>query len=155
MKHFRKGLRAIALYEAAKGVLVILTGVGLLSFIHRDLQVLGESLVRHLHLNPASHYPQIFIAALGNVQRGQLLGLALGAFAYSTLRLVEAYGLWRERAWAEWLAIASTGIYIPVEIYEVFRHCTWLKLALVALNVGLLGYLIYVRRAQSRTRVAE
>lgn len=40
------------------------------------------------------------------------------------MRFVEAYGLWRERRWANWLAAISEGIYLPVEIYELFARVT-------------------------------
>jgi ATP/maltotriose-dependent transcriptional regulator MalT len=47
--------------------------------------------------------------------------------------LAEAYGLWRERHWAEWLAAVSATIYIPVEIHEIVKHPSWREvLALVA-----------------------
>ena len=91
------GVRALALFEAAKGVLVIMAGFGLLAIVHRDAQHLAEALVRHMHLNPARHYPRIFINAAGRLTDHRLHLLAAGAFAYATVRLVEAYGLWRIR----------------------------------------------------------
>ncbi len=152
MIHYRKGLRTIAIYEAAKGTIVILTGVGLLRSIDHDLQKTGERLVHFMHLNPASHYPKIFLQALENVSSSELRWLALGAFVYSVFRFVEAYGLWKERAWAEWLAIVATAIYLPVEVYELVRKPSWLKVGLIAINLLLLGYLIYVRRRQKVTK---
>src|SRR5262249_7922043 len=63
----RVGLKAAALFEALKGLLVILAGLGLLAFVHRDAQAFAERLVLHLHLNPARHYPRIFIEAAGRL----------------------------------------------------------------------------------------
>ncbi len=48
---------------------------------------------------------------------------------YSGARSVEAYGLWFERRWAEWFALISGAIYLPVEIYELRRHVTEIKIA--------------------------
>ncbi|MCZ7627424.1 MAG: DUF2127 domain-containing protein [Candidatus Methylomirabilis sp.] len=53
-------LRTVALLEAAKGLLVLVAGIGVLSFVHHDAQWVAERLVGHLHLNPASRYPRIF-----------------------------------------------------------------------------------------------
>src|SRR5215471_21835247 len=114
--HSPVGLKAAALFEALKGVLVILAGVGLLAFVHRDAQAFAERLVVHLHLNPARHYPRVFIEAAGRLTDSNLWLLAAGAFAYSTLRFAEAYGLWRARSWAEWIGIVSGGIYLPLEV---------------------------------------
>ena len=55
------GLRIVALFEGAKGVLVLAAGFGLLSLIHHDVQGMAEEVVRHFHLNPASRYPRIFL----------------------------------------------------------------------------------------------
>src|SRR5215813_12208019 len=104
------GLKAAAIFEALKGLLVILAGFGLLALVHRDAQTFAESLALRLHLNPARHYPRVFIEAAGRLTDARLWLLAAGAFAYSTLRFAEAYGLWRARPWAEWIGIVSGGV---------------------------------------------
>ena len=59
-----RGVYIVAWFEAAKGGLVLLVGFGLLALVHQDIQAMAEQLVRRFHLNPANHYPQIFIHAL-------------------------------------------------------------------------------------------
>src|ERR1043165_8860815 len=66
------GVRAIAFFEAVKGALVLVAGFGLLALVHRDLEDLAERLVRHSHLNPASHYPRIFIEAAARTDDARL-----------------------------------------------------------------------------------
>src|SRR2546425_1646519 len=97
-------LRVVAVFEAAKGMLVLLAGFGLHALLQRDAQRFVEELVGRLHLNAAKHYPQVFLGLLENLSNTQLWGLAALAAAYATLRFVEAYGLWRGRRWAEWRA---------------------------------------------------
>src|SRR5947207_11079087 len=116
------GVRAVAFFEALKGTLVLVAGFGLLSLVHRDLEDLAERLVQHSHLNPASHYPRVFIEAAARTSDARLRTLAALAFAYSCVRFVEAYGLWKMRAWAEWFAIISGGLYLPVELYELIER---------------------------------
>src|SRR3954466_6605056 len=94
------GVRAIALFEAGKGILILVVGLGLLALVHRDVQAFAERLVRLSHLDPASHYPQIFIDAASRVTDGRLWLLAAAAAAYAIVRGIEAYGLWFERRWA-------------------------------------------------------
>jgi uncharacterized membrane protein (DUF2068 family) len=139
------GLRTVAAYEASKGFLVMAAGLGLLSLVHHDVQRAAESVVRHLHLNPARHYPRVFIEAATRVTDTRLWLLASGAFAYAVVRGVEAYGLWRARTWAEWFAILSGGIYLPFEIYALIHHSTAMKAVVLLINVAVVGYVSYVR----------
>jgi uncharacterized membrane protein (DUF2068 family) len=128
------GIRAVALVEAAKGVLVLLAGFGVLALLHKDAQAVAEELVGHLHLNPASRIPRVFIDLAGHLTDARLWLLAALAMTYSALRFLEAYGLWNARRWAEWLAVASGAIYLPFEIYELGVGVTTLKLATFVLN---------------------
>ena len=144
------GLKAAAIFEALKGLLVILAGLGLLAFVHRDAQAFAERLALHLHLNPARHYPRIFIEAAGRLTDARIWFIATGAFAYSALRFAEAYGLWRARTWAEWIGIVSGGVYLPAEVIALVRRPTILKAILLVLNALLVAYLSVIRYRQSR-----
>ena len=68
---------------------------------------------------------------------------------YAAIRFAEAYGLWFERRWAEWLAALSGAIYVPVEIYELTRGVSWIKLTALLLNAAIV---IYMCRVLWRTR---
>jgi uncharacterized membrane protein (DUF2068 family) len=109
--------------------------VGLLSLLHRDVQHVAEQLIHHLHLDPASRVPQIFIDLAGRVTSGDLWLLALGAAIYALVRIVEAYGLWRERIWAEWLGAVSALIYVPFEMHALLKGVTPLRLTTLAINL--------------------
>lgn len=135
------GLRIVALFEASTGALTVFAGLGLLSLIHHDFQRIAEELVRHLHLNPASQYPRIFIDAASEINDGNLKLLALMAFGYASVRFTEAYGLWLEKLWAEWFGALSGSIYIPFELYELSKGVNSLKLATLMINVLIVGYL--------------
>jgi uncharacterized membrane protein (DUF2068 family) len=151
------GLRAIALFEAAKGAVVLLAGFGLLGLLHRGLQAMAERLVRFSHLNPASKYPQIFVDAATKVTDSELWWLAGGAAAYSIVRGFEAYGLWKGRAWAEWLALAAGGLYVPLELYHVWHRFTWFKLGLLLTNLAVVAVMIYAlrHRAEQERELAD
>jgi uncharacterized membrane protein (DUF2068 family) len=59
-------------------------------------------------------------------------------------------GLLLRKHWAEYFTIISTGLFIPLEIYELARHFTILKLAVTAINVLIVWYL--VARVRSRSK---
>lgn len=156
-KASRRGLHLVACFEAAKGVLVLLVGCGLLAFIHKDLHHAAEQLVRVLHMNPAHHYPSILIDAADKVTDLQLWVLAFSAVVYSTIRLVEAYGLWKGYQWAEWFGFLSGAIYIPMELFEVARQVTWPRVTVLAINLIIVGYLAFtlIRTGRHRRRVQD
>jgi uncharacterized membrane protein (DUF2068 family) len=140
-----RGLRIVAVFEALKGALVLGAGFGLLSLVHHDLQAMADRLVRHSHLDPARHYPRIFIEAASHTDDSRLRSLAALAFLYAAVRLVEAYGLWHMRVWAEWFAIIAGSLFLPVEIYELFRRATWMRGLVLLTNLFIVAYLVYVR----------
>lgn len=108
-----KAIRVIAAIEAFKGLVVLAAASGLLALLHHDLHRLAGALIAHAHLNPASQYPKIFLDAAAGVTDLRLWQAAAGATAYAVLRLVEAYGLFKQRAWAEVLAATSGAVYVP------------------------------------------
>ena len=138
------GLKAVAIFEGSKGAVVLLTGLGLMALIHKDVHAFAEQLVRHLSLNPASHYPRIFVDAADKVTDLQLWLLSLSAFLYSVMRFIEAFGLWKGKGWAEWFAVLSGGMYLPVELFEVIRRMTYVKLIIATSNVVIVIYLAYL-----------
>lgn len=152
---FSSALRTVALIEAAKGALVLVAGLGLLSLVHQDAQRLAEQFVAHLHLNPASRYPRIFLAAAAGLSDFRLLLVAAGAMAYSVVRLVEAYGLWRARRWAQWFAAASGAIYIPFEVFELVERVGWLSLGALVLNVAVVAIMLLGVRHPGRDGFKE
>jgi len=128
-------------FEGTKGLLVLLAGFELLSFIHKDLHEAALRLVEYVHLNPASHYPRIFLDLTERINDTRLWSMAIAAAMYSIVRMVEAVGLWLRKRWAEWFAVLTGGMYIPVEIYEVARSATWPRVTVLAVNLGVVSYL--------------
>ena len=138
------GLRTVAVVEGSKGLLVLAVGAGLLSLVHRDVQAAAEHVVRALHLNPASRTPRVFLDLAESLDSSRLQLLALGAAAYATVHLVQAWGLWLGKRWAEWFTVVALGIYIPVELYELSKGFGWVKLGLLAVNLVVVAYVARV-----------
>ncbi len=148
----RRAVRVVALFEAAKGSLVLLAGFGLLTLLGSDVGLVANRLVHHLHLNPSRKYPRIFIDAAHDMTDQRLWLFAVLAAIYAAFRLCEGYGLWRERAWAEWVALVSGMIYLPIEIYGLVEKWTWLRVGTFVANlliVALIAQVLY-RSVKSR-----
>lgn len=140
---FSRVLRTVAIFEATKGVLVLVVGGGLLSVMPHNLENVAETIMAHFHLNPANRYPHIFLKLAAQLTDSRLWLLAMFAVAYAILRFVEAYGLWRARSWAEWLAALSGGIYIPFELLGLISHPGWWTAGTLAVNVAVVLFMAY------------
>jgi uncharacterized membrane protein (DUF2068 family) len=152
----KRGLRAVATVEASKGILGVVGAVLVLALVHKDLWDVVNGGLEFLHVNTDRHFAQVLLDLADRVTPGQLWMFASGLMGYSTLRFIEAYGLWRTRVWAEWLAILSGLVYMPFEIHEILHKSTPLRWGLLFLNLALVGYVGWIRYTgrlrQRRTR---
>jgi uncharacterized membrane protein (DUF2068 family) len=150
----RRTLRAIAIFEACKGIGVLVASVGLLSLLHHDVRHLAQEMIRHFGMNPDARYPSILMHYADVLEDANLRSLLLLAIGYIIVRLLEAYGLWNDLAWGEWLGALSGAIYIPFEIRH-FMHKPSAIGAMVFVGnifvVGFLAFRLYRRRINSVT----
>jgi len=145
-----RALRAVASLELAKGLAVLLAGFGVLSLIHKDVWGVADSLLYLFHIDPDRHYARIFLDWADEVTDTKLLTIAIVAMFYSMLRFVEAYGLWRERAWAEWLALVSGALYVPFELWDLIHKPTWVRAGILFVNLLVVAYMAYLRTGDRR-----
>ena len=138
-----KVLRLIAVFKFLKSAALIALGVGAFKLLHKDLCDLTEYWVRALRLDPGSRYVEVALAKVVNLHPDQIKKLGLVSFLYAGLFLAEGMGLWLQKRWGEWLTVIITSSLLPVEIYEIYRHPSAVKVAVLALNLGIVVYLIY------------
>jgi uncharacterized membrane protein (DUF2068 family) len=149
-----KGVRTVASFEFAKGIVVVLAGLGVFSMRHRDIWGVAESFLEFLHVNPHHHFVGIFIDLVYRVSDVRLWKIVVVASLYVILRFIEAYGLWYIRPWAEWMAIASGSIYIPFEVADLLRRPDWIRLLIIVVNVAIVLYMVLLRLEAVKTRHA-
>ena len=142
-----RGLRTVATLEFTKGVLVLCIGFGLITLSHHDMSLgdLAENLLYFLHINPERHLSQVFLEAASRLDDANLVIAAIFAAVYSTLRFIESYGLWNGRIWAEWFALISGMIYLPLEVYELSHKRTVIRWMLLLVNLAIVFYMAYLR----------
>lgn len=138
-------LRTVAVFEAAKGLLVLLLGLGALRFMHRDLDDVAEQIIRFLHASPGGRISNLFIAAASRANDKSLWAIAAAAMVYAIVRFAEAYGLWYAREWAEWFALLSGAMYLPWEVLSILRHPHPIKWAVLIVNLAIVLYMLVLR----------
>jgi uncharacterized membrane protein (DUF2068 family) len=140
----KRGLKAVAVFEAAKGLLVFFLSLSLYTFIHRDFQGIIDEYHRRWHIDFSGHLPGIVELLLRDMTDVRFHFLLFFASSYMLMRFVEAYGLWFGKRWAEWFALLSGGIYLPVEIYELAKGFSWMKMGVLAANLLIVLYIALV-----------
>jgi len=151
----RQGLRTVAMLEAAKGVLVLLAAFGFAEVIfrHVDLEEVAQNLLYFFHVNPDLRLSHVLMNAAGRIMDANVLTVLAIATVYSSLRFLESYGLWRQRVWAEWLAIISGAIYLPYELYKLVRRPTAVHWVILLINIGVVVYIAWVRWDEIKGRL--
>ncbi len=145
-----KGLYLIGCYKLFEGCALVLLGFGVLRMLHRDIQPLLLHWVHVLRVDPDNRYIHRLLEKAFSVNPRQLRELSVGTFLYAILRFLEGFGLILRKRWGEYLTVVATGVFIPLEIYEIYRHLTWMRLAVFAINVATLWYLIFALRRGRR-----
>ena len=67
--------------------------------------------------------------------------------------ITEGLGLLRQKVWAEYLTVIATASLIPLEIYELVKHFTALRLGVIGINLAVVGYLIFMLRKNSARQI--
>jgi len=143
--HGHPGLHVIALLEASKAMLALLAATGLEMLGPQPLRDGVNALIRRFSLDP-DHGT---LPSLLNMISPDAVHLAAAAMiGYGLLHLVEAWGLWKARAWASWLGCLTASIYLPFDIYAVLRHPGWASWSVLAINL----IVVYVLARDLRKR---
>jgi uncharacterized membrane protein (DUF2068 family) len=132
----------IVAFKVVKALSLLALGAAFLSARHMPAQALLAEIARTLHIPLSSRILQrAMTAAVSLTPRRELL-LAIAAFAYGILFVVEGIGLARLAPWARWLTIVATSGLIPLEIYEIARRPTLPRVVVLVVNLGVLVYLV-------------
>jgi uncharacterized membrane protein (DUF2068 family) len=140
----------IGLFKLFKALLLIAVGIGSIKLLHKDLGSTVMHWIEVLRVDPDNRFIHGTLARIFRVTPKQLKELSVGTFLYAGVFLTEGMGLLLRKHWAEYFTIISTGLFIPLEIYELASHFTFLKLAVTVINVLIVWYL--VARVQSRSK---
>ena len=147
------GLLLIGLFKLAKSAFFFLLGIGALHMLHKDLGDEAMHAATSLRLDPEGRLVSLLMEKVDLIDAHHLREIGFATFAYSALAMVEGIGLMLEKAWAEYLTLTLTVVFLPWEIFELIREATPFHLALFASNLAVLAYLLWLlnRRKQHAT----
>ena len=131
----------IGLFKLAKGLGLLIVGFGLLKLMHRDVASVVQRWIEVLRVDPDNRFIHRALLKVFNVTPKQLRELSAGTFIYAAVFLTEGVGLVARKHWAEYVTLISTGLFIPLEVWEIHRRFTMLKLGVTVVNVAIVWYL--------------
>jgi len=132
----------IAAFKLAQALLFVLIGVGAFRLLHKDVGNLIEQWVDHLNFNPESRFVNFLLDKAELIDDRLLRRIGAAVFIYAALDVVEGTGLYLEKVWAEYLTLAITASFLPLEIFEIIRRVTLIRVSLLTVNTLVLIYLL-------------
>lgn len=147
-KKSTRTLLLIAIFKLVKGFLLVAVGIGALKLLHRDLADTVMRWVDFLRVDPDNKFVHALLARVLFMNPNQLKALSVGTFVYAVLLLTEGGGLLLRKRWAEYFTIITTGCFIPLELYELAKHFTLIKLVVLMVNVVIVWYLVLRVRSE-------
>ena len=138
-------LYAIAAIKLIKGVLFLLLALGVYSLWDNNLPEEFRDLLKYLHLDPEQKFFAELATRIGRITPANIYWVAAGTAFYSLFSLVEGAGLFFRIAWAGWMAIGESGFFIPIEVYDLIKGFSLTVLIILAVNIGIVWYLLQNR----------
>ena len=144
----------IGAFKLLKAALLITVGIGAITEHPGQLAQAARRAAHWLNIAPGHQWVHRGMQALATVDPQRMRHLGLVALIYAAVFLVEGAGLVLRKRWAEWLTVAVTGSFIPLEIYELVHRPGVGKVVALFLNVAIVGYLTW-RRLEDRGRAGQ
>ena len=144
--HTHRALRVIAAYKLIKASSLIIVAIAAFGLIKSEHVVALADWLMQLPVHQGHPHAVALVDKLLGLGPRKFLAIGIVACVYASVFAVEGWGLWREKRWAEYLTVIVTASLIPLELWEIFHHFTWLKIAALALNIAIVWYLIHLLR---------
>jgi uncharacterized membrane protein (DUF2068 family) len=148
-------LRALAIERWVRGIILILLGVAVIEIkstrvslqdlFEKDLTALAP-FFRQIQFRVSDSTTVTSIEKILNAKASTLNLIAIGLIGYGALQLLEGIGLWSLQRWGEYVAVVGTTLFIPLEVYELTEKVSWLKIAVLVVNLAAVAYLLWSKR---------
>lgn len=135
-----KGLQVIAIIKLVKAVLLLILALRVFHMLNADASESVRKLAAHLRIDPENRIVQLILEKLTNLPPRALRNFGLISLFYSAELFAEGVGLWLNQAWAKYLLVVASGLFIPEEAYACVQHFAWERLTLLLVNVAVFAY---------------
>ena len=140
----QRGLLLVGLFKLSKAVFFTAVGAGALQLVNKDVGAVLMSVIDALRIDPERRFVAILMDHAGLISSHELRRAGVLSFLYAVVCVVEGTGLVLEKGWAEYFTVILTAMGLPWEGYELLARFSWYKVALLAINLGVLLYLLWI-----------
>ena len=148
-------LRVLAVERMVRGVFIVLIAIAVWKFSNSQTSVqqffnddlnLLQPIAQHFHYDLNNSPIVGTIQKTFDYKRSTLLITAAALLVYALIEIVEAFGLWAAKRWAEYLTVVATAAFLPLEVYELTEKVSGFKIGTLALNVLAVLYILVAKR---------
>ena len=142
----------IAVVVAIKSFLALATAIAIeLWGAQRMHDWIGMVIESH-QLNPDHGF---FAELMRLTSHGTVHAAAALLAIYAIVHGAEAWGLWRDKAWASWLGCVGAALYLPVTGLALWNEPNWITITAVVINLLVVLVLVWnIRRLRTRNHAA-
>jgi uncharacterized membrane protein (DUF2068 family) len=120
----------------------------------RLVHAAADTFLLHHGVDPEQRYMRLFIEGVARATNHHVVEISVLCLVYALVRFGESYGLWLAKHWAEWLAVISVGLYMPLELYHFARGPSFFTAGVILFNFIIFIYLAHLLRQQRAQRRA-
>lgn len=147
-------LRWVGTLQVAKGCLLFALALGLLSFLHKDVDEVVALWMNKAGINVSGRHAAALLDTLDLVTDKQLFQLsALSVFFAATL-VTQGTGLLLRKEWAKYLTLCATAALVPLEVFELLHRFGVGKLAVLLVNLAIVAVMLFFVRRGKETVAA-
>lgn len=144
-KKERVGLELVAIYSFVKAGALVAAGLAALGMLNGRVSVAANNWLEGLALRYesrlAGRLAEHVLPYIDQANGRHLIEIAVGAFFFAAIYVVEGVGLWHCRRWAEYLTIGVSASFLPFELLAIFRRPSLALLVTFVLNVIVVAFL--------------
>ncbi|MGB7136662.1 MAG: DUF2127 domain-containing protein, partial [Acidobacteriaceae bacterium] len=108
-----------------------------------------------MRFNPEGHLVNLFLDKVALIDPRRLKQISAAIFVIAGLDIIEGTGLVMEQVWAEFVTLILTASFLPVELFQMLRHLTWIRISLFVINFAVVAYLLYYVQLRMQERRAR
>lgn len=157
MPNLRKSdrlLQLIGAFKLLKAASLVLVAAVAHKLLHGNVTQLLHYWAEVIRVDPYGDFVQVMIARITGLSPKVLKAVEAGTLIYAAVFIVEGIGLVRRKRWAEYITVGTTIALLPIEIIEILRHPTAVRVGLLVVNVAIVIYLV-VNLRQKHAENAE
>jgi uncharacterized membrane protein (DUF2068 family) len=146
----------IGAFKLAQALLFVLLGIGAIRLLHRDLVGIAEHFIYQLRfINPEGRLVNLVLIKVAQIDPHRLRQISAVIFIIAAMDALEGMGLVLEQAWAEFVTLILTASLLPLELWELVRRVTLMKVGLIIINLAVVAYLAFYVRMRMKERRAR